>query len=335
MTKPAAATRSIVIEREMLHPPEKIWRALTQSALIEEWLMKNDFQPVPGHRFNFRAAPMPHWNGVVDCQVLSRRTQSTALLQLERFGRRSGARTQNGRHLDADADEARRSRADGAVGLPARRRSQLPGSKLWLAALSRGPGEGSGGAGLTMPVSRYHPLLVSLHWVLALLIVAALTVGFFWLGSIHNSDPQKITVLRVHMAGGMLILVLMGIRFFVRMRTSRPPAATTGFALLDRLAPIIHYGFYVLVLLMVATGYTTAILAGLPAIVFGGSGDPLPPTLMIYPSFAAHGFIANLLVGFIALHVLAAFYHQFVRKDGLFRRMLFGRRALNLSLRTE
>jgi uncharacterized protein YndB with AHSA1/START domain len=69
MTKPAA-TRSLVVEREMPHPPEKIWRALTQGPLIEEWLMKNDFQPVVGHEFNFRAAPMPHWNGVTDCQVL-------------------------------------------------------------------------------------------------------------------------------------------------------------------------------------------------------------------------------------------------------------------------
>jgi uncharacterized protein YndB with AHSA1/START domain len=70
MTEPAAATRSIVIEREMPHPAEKIWRALTRGPLIEEWLMKNDFLPVVGRRFNFRATPMPHWNGVTDCQVL-------------------------------------------------------------------------------------------------------------------------------------------------------------------------------------------------------------------------------------------------------------------------
>jgi len=70
MTELAAATRSIVIEREMPHPVEKIWRALTKGPLIEEWLMNNDFQPVVGHSFNFRATPMPHWNGVVDCQVL-------------------------------------------------------------------------------------------------------------------------------------------------------------------------------------------------------------------------------------------------------------------------
>jgi uncharacterized protein YndB with AHSA1/START domain len=70
MTKTAATTRSIVIERQMPHPPEKVWRALTHGPLIEEWLMKNDFRPVVGHRFNFCATPMPHWNGVVACQVL-------------------------------------------------------------------------------------------------------------------------------------------------------------------------------------------------------------------------------------------------------------------------
>jgi uncharacterized protein YndB with AHSA1/START domain len=62
--------RSVVIEREMAHPPEKVWRALTQGALLEEWLMKNDFQPVVGHRFSFRAAPAPNWSGVIECEVL-------------------------------------------------------------------------------------------------------------------------------------------------------------------------------------------------------------------------------------------------------------------------
>jgi uncharacterized protein YndB with AHSA1/START domain len=63
-------TRSIVVERQMPHAPEKIWRALTEGPLIEQWLMKNDFQPIVGHRFNFRAQPMGGWNGVADCEVL-------------------------------------------------------------------------------------------------------------------------------------------------------------------------------------------------------------------------------------------------------------------------
>ena len=66
----AAAPRSVLIERELPHPPEKVWRALTQSALIEEWLMKNDFEPVVGRRFTLRMAPGPPWNGVTDCEVL-------------------------------------------------------------------------------------------------------------------------------------------------------------------------------------------------------------------------------------------------------------------------
>jgi uncharacterized protein YndB with AHSA1/START domain len=70
MTTNTAQTCSLVIEREMPHPQEKVWRALTEGHLIEEWLMKNDFQPVVGHRFQFRANPVPGWNGVVNGQVL-------------------------------------------------------------------------------------------------------------------------------------------------------------------------------------------------------------------------------------------------------------------------
>ena len=68
MNEPAAS-RSLVIEREMPHPPEKVWRALTQGPLIEEWLMKNDFQPVVGHRFSFRSTPVPGWDGVIESEV--------------------------------------------------------------------------------------------------------------------------------------------------------------------------------------------------------------------------------------------------------------------------
>jgi len=64
------APRTLVIEKEMSHPPEKIWRALTQGALIKEWLMDNDFQPVVGHKFNFRSTPNPHWDGIIQSEVL-------------------------------------------------------------------------------------------------------------------------------------------------------------------------------------------------------------------------------------------------------------------------
>lgn len=65
MSNTAPETLCVVVERELPFPPEKIWRALTQPHLIEEWLMKNDFKPVVGHRFQFRG----EWGGVLDCEV--------------------------------------------------------------------------------------------------------------------------------------------------------------------------------------------------------------------------------------------------------------------------
>jgi uncharacterized protein YndB with AHSA1/START domain len=74
MTQTAAEARTVVVEREIPHAPEKIWRALTVPHLIEEWLMKNDFEPVVDRKFNLTG----DW-GAVDCQVLKvqpRRTLS-------------------------------------------------------------------------------------------------------------------------------------------------------------------------------------------------------------------------------------------------------------------
>ena len=66
MKNTATETRAVVVERDIGYPPEKLWRALTQPHLIEEWLMKNDFAPTVGHRFNLRG----DWGGVLDCEVL-------------------------------------------------------------------------------------------------------------------------------------------------------------------------------------------------------------------------------------------------------------------------
>jgi uncharacterized protein YndB with AHSA1/START domain len=70
MTNPAESPRTLVIEKVLPHPPEKVWRALTESPLIAQWMMNNDFEPVVGRKFQFRAEPMPNWNGVVECEVL-------------------------------------------------------------------------------------------------------------------------------------------------------------------------------------------------------------------------------------------------------------------------
>lgn len=67
MNEVSIETRTVVVEREIAHPPEKIWRALTQPHLMEEWLMKNDFKPNVGHQFKLKG----DWGGVLDCEVLA------------------------------------------------------------------------------------------------------------------------------------------------------------------------------------------------------------------------------------------------------------------------
>lgn len=69
MNDASTDTHSVVVERELSHPPEKVWRALTQPHLIEEWLAKMDFKPVTGHRFSVKLDPQPNRTFVFDCEV--------------------------------------------------------------------------------------------------------------------------------------------------------------------------------------------------------------------------------------------------------------------------
>ena len=84
ITKPEL--RTVIIERNLAHPPEKIWRALTQPHLIEEWLMQTDFKPVKGQKFTLRRQPRPEVNVVVDCQVLDLEPNRSLSYTWDAFG---------------------------------------------------------------------------------------------------------------------------------------------------------------------------------------------------------------------------------------------------------
>ncbi len=77
----ATQSRSVVVERDIAFPPEKIWRALTQPAMIEEWLMKNDFKPVVDHAFNLSG----DW-GAVDCRVIEVKPNTSLAYTWAAFG---------------------------------------------------------------------------------------------------------------------------------------------------------------------------------------------------------------------------------------------------------
>jgi len=176
-------------------------------------------------------------------------------------------------------------------------------------------------------MKRYHPALVALHWLLAALLILALLMGNFVLAELPNSDPEKVNSLRGHMIIGISILALMIIRFAIRLKTKRPPDADIGNEVLNKGARIAHYALYALVIAMAGSGLITANLAGLPDIVFFGSGAPLPANFDDIFARAVHGALAKVLMLVIVSHIVAALYHQFVRKDSLFSRMWFGKRS--------
>jgi len=176
-------------------------------------------------------------------------------------------------------------------------------------------------------VSRYHPLLVLLHWLAAVLVIAALALGALVMVRIPNTDPMKIEALRSHMIGGALILVLMLTRLVVRLRTRHPPTASARNPMLDRIAWASHRLLYVAALGMPVSGLVLALQSRLPWIVFGGGR--LPADFWAYSFRTVHYAFSRMLMVLIVLHIAGALYHTLVLPDRLLRRMSFGRRVAN------
>jgi cytochrome b561 len=177
-------------------------------------------------------------------------------------------------------------------------------------------------------VTRYHPMLVLLHWLLAFLIIGALYFGSTVLAHTSNVDPTKIDMVRVHATAGTAILVLMLGRLLVRSRSVHPPSASAGHPWLDRLAWYSHRLLYVAVLGQAISGLIMAFETNLWQVVYGHRGA-LPPDFWAYPLRAIHYGFSRLLMVLIALHVVGALYHTFIVRDGLMRRMGFGHRRLS------
>jgi cytochrome b561 len=176
-------------------------------------------------------------------------------------------------------------------------------------------------------MTRYHPVLVVLHWLMALMILMALVAGSLLLDPMPNDSPDKAGGLAGHMTVGLLIGALLILRIISRFTTAKPPKATTGNMLLDRIGVWTHWAFYILVTGMVLSGIATAIGADLFSIAFGTSETVITNLIDELPQRVAHGLFATLLMILIVLHIIAAIYHQFILKDGLFRRMWFGKRV--------
>jgi cytochrome b561 len=170
---------------------------------------------------------------------------------------------------------------------------------------------------------RYHPLLVGLHWLSALLIIFNLLAGTLALKAMPN-DAAKRMPLASHMTFGIAILVLTVVRVVVRVSTPKPAPATTGNAILDKIGVATHYLLYLGALGMGISGVGLATQSGLFSSVYGNTGS-IPPDFYAFPVRFGHGFTSILLILLVLLHIGAALYHQFIRRDGLFSRMSFGK----------
>lgn len=173
---------------------------------------------------------------------------------------------------------------------------------------------------------KYHPLFVVIHWAVAFAVANLLLRGALIMRYIPNSDPEKIDGLRAHMYAGTLVFVLMLIRLLVRRKTPLPPRATARNRRLDWLARTSHRLLYVLVLAQALSGLYMAVQTGLPDVLILGRGT-LPEDFWVFSIRSVHYLVSRLLMATIALHITGALYHTFILKDGLLRRMSFGRRT--------
>ena len=176
--------------------------------------------------------------------------------------------------------------------------------------------------------TRHHPALVTLHWLLGLMLMVALMMGTFVLSAMPLDAPGKIDALRGHMVVGVLIGALMLVRLVVRALTAKnvEPTPSSGSAAKDALAKFVHVGLYVLVFAMAASGMATALLTGLPDVVFGPAGGVVPANLSTVAPRIAHGWIAKGIAALVLLHIAGAVMRQVVNKDGTMARMWWGKR---------
>lgn len=173
-----------------------------------------------------------------------------------------------------------------------------------------------------MPTT-YHPALVVLHWLAAILIAGALIAGSR-LADLPDTDPGRLMALRLHMAGGVAILFVMLVRLAVRLRTPHPPKSPTGIVVFDLLAPVVHWGLYAALIGMALSGIALSVASGLGAAVWGGGA--LPADLGAYALRQVHGLLSWAVLGLIGVHVLGALLHGAIAGDGVMSRMWFGGR---------
>ncbi len=175
-----------------------------------------------------------------------------------------------------------------------------------------------------MIVTRYHPILVALHWLLAIMIGLQLGFGYFVIGKIPNSDPAKLGPLGNHMGFGTLIIALMVVRLITRYFTTHPQPSASQRQGLGLLRTPIHRLLYVVILVTALSGWFTGYLI---AHLYETPGNTLPSDFAFYPTRVLHVWMALVLFLFIVLHIAAAIKEWLTGEGNILSRVGFGRRS--------
>jgi cytochrome b561 len=163
---------------------------------------------------------------------------------------------------------------------------------------------------------RYGSVAILIHWASAAAVILAFAAGF----AVANVTEQP-TLLLVHIALGLIVFVLTLLRILWWWLADRHPAPPANQPQWQRMAATgVHLALYVILILMATSGITTLILSGAMPTIIGGT---IPDFSGIIPRLA-HGVMARVLLALFVLHVAAALYHQFIRRDQLLARMGVG-----------
>lgn len=181
--------------------------------------------------------------------------------------------------------------------------------------------------GIGASAAKYHPVHVVIHWFIAFAMANLLLRGAFIMVNIPNSSPEKISGLGAHMFAGILVLVLMIVRIVLLKTTHMPPESEGPTPFLTKVKKIVHPLLYVSIFVQVFAGLGMAYQADLINVIYAHQGA-LPESFWIYPLRTVHYVNSRILMTLITLHVSCALFHTFILKDGLIRRMSFGRRWL-------
>jgi cytochrome b561 len=175
-----------------------------------------------------------------------------------------------------------------------------------------------------MPVTRYHPVLVALHWLLAIMIGFQLGFGYFLIAKIPNSDPAKLSPLALHMGLGTALIVLLVIRLITRFFTRHPGPTAHQQEGIGRLRTPVHWLLYAVALVTAGSGWITgAIIAHLYEV----PGNTLPADFAQYPTREIHVWMALVLFLLILLHIAAALRERVNGDKSIMSRVWFGKRT--------